>query len=236
MRIIKYNNCSDIDVMFLDEYCYVVHKAAYVNFRNGCIKNPYDKVTYNVGYTGCGKYMTSITELLLMRIIHGIIYFVGAIVIQQKINFQHIMEYVPFVNNGTIFRILQSGFENNKYDVNERLHIDKDILYPGNKIYCPDTCILVPQSINMLFMNKPNKRGLPNGISLTQTGKYDVKYCKKKLGRYNSLEDAFLVYAKEKKNAIVKIAEEYKNIIPIRIYNALIDYDLRIDIDKNYVA
>lgn len=63
-----------------------------------------------------------------------------------------------------------------------------------------------------------------------------MKYCKKKLGRYNSLEDAFLVYAKEKKNAIVKIAEEYKNVIPIRVYNALLDYDLRIDIDKNYVA
>lgn len=236
MRIIKYNNCSDIDVMFLDEYCYVVHKAAYVNFRNGCIKNPYDKVTYNVGYTGCGKYMTSINGVatdayntwhnLLRRCYSDSAkdkfpaYYGICTVCKQWHNFQNFAEW----------------FENNKYDVNERLHIDKDILYPGNKIYCSDTCILVPQSINMLFMNKPNKRGLPNGISLTQTGKYDVKYCKKKLGRYNSLEDAFLVYAKEKKNAIVKIAEEYKNIIPIRVYNALIDYDLRIDIDKNYVA
>ena len=55
-------------------------------------------------------------------------------------------------------------FNENRYDVEGRLHIDKDILYPGNKIYCPDTCLLVPQRINMLFLNKPNKRGLPNGI------------------------------------------------------------------------
>lgn len=33
----------------------------------------------------------------------------------------------------------------NKYECDERLYIDKDILYPGNKVYSPDTCLLVPQ-------------------------------------------------------------------------------------------
>ena len=62
-------------------------------------------------------------------------------------------------------QIFSDWSDENKYKCGERLHIYKDILYPGNKIYSPDTCILVPQRINLLFMNKPNKRGLPNGIS-----------------------------------------------------------------------
>ena len=83
-------------------------------------------------------------------------------------------------------------FNENRYDVEGRLHIDKDILYPGNKIYCPDTCLLVPQRINMLFLNKPNKRGLPNGI-IKSSDRYLVKYCGVEYGYENTLEEAFIV-------------------------------------------
>lgn len=236
MRIIRYGSISDIDVQFMDEYGHIVHNAVYTNFKNGQIKNPYDKTTYGVGYLGFGKYMAKADGKVVesYNVWHDMIRRCYSEKSKEKFQaYFHICMVSKLWHN---YQNFAEWFNENKYEVDGRLHIDKDILYPGNKIYCPDTCILVPQSINMLFMNKPNKRGLPNGISLTQTGKYDVKYCKKKLGRYNSLEDAFLVYAKEKKNAIVKIAEEYKNVIPIRVYNALLDYDLRIDIDKNYVA
>ena len=43
MRIIRYNTCDDIDVMFLDEHNYVVKHTIYQNFKSGQIKNPYDK-------------------------------------------------------------------------------------------------------------------------------------------------------------------------------------------------
>ena len=43
MRIIRYGSISDIDVQFMDEYGYIVHNATYTNFKNGQIKNPYDK-------------------------------------------------------------------------------------------------------------------------------------------------------------------------------------------------
>lgn len=127
-------------------------------------------------------------------------------------------------------------FNENRYDVEGRLHIDKDILYPGNKIYCPDTCLLVPQRINMLFLNKSNKRGFPNGIYTTKSGKYSVVYCGEKLGTYKTLNDAYCVYADAKKMAIIRIAKEYREIIPEKLYNALLKYEVRIDIDKNYVA
>jgi len=65
------------------------------------------------------------------------------------------------------FQVFAEWYDNNFYEVPTlgRMHIDKDILYPGNKIYSPETCIFVPQRINMLFVNRPNKSGLPNGIT-----------------------------------------------------------------------
>lgn len=87
----------------------------------------------------------------------------------------------------------------------------------------------------MLFLNKPNKRGLPNGI-VKYSDKYLVKYCGVEYGYRNTLEDAFELYAKVKKDAIINIANEYKEIIPQKLYDALLKYDVIINADRNYVA
>lgn len=88
----------------------------------------------------------------------------------------------------------------------------------------------------MLFLNKPNKRGFPNGIDRTRAGKYSVVYCGEKLGIYKTLEDAYDVYADAKKKAIIRTANEYREVIPNKLYRALLEYEVRIGIDKNYVT
>lgn len=60
--------------------------------------------------------------------------------------------------------------------------------------------------------------------------------CGTEYGYKSTLESAFELYAKIKKDAIVKIANEYKDIIPKKLYKALLEYNVLIDIDKNYVA
>ena len=124
-------------------------------------------------------------------------------------------------------------FEENRYEVNERLHIDKDILFPRTNIYSPETCLLVSQTINMMFMNKPNKRGLPNGIVQYKSG-YLAKYNHQQLGIYQTVELAYEAYSNEKEKAIKELAEKYKNIIPKRVYDALYAYKVDINNDKNY--
>ena len=57
MKIIKYRNYNDIDVEFLDDHHFIKEHEIYVNFKNGNIKNPYDKTMGGVGYIGVGKYM-----------------------------------------------------------------------------------------------------------------------------------------------------------------------------------
>ena len=51
---------------------------------------------------------------------------------------------------------------------------------------------------------------------------------------YPTLEEAYYEQTKKKKEAIVQVANEYKNIIPEKVYNALLSYEFKIENDKNY--
>ena len=235
MKIIRYETCEDIDVQFLDGNYYVFQHTTYPNFKNGCIKNPYDKSVFGIGYVGDGKYQTRVNGVntIYYNTWHDMIrrcYNEGT-----KDKFPAYYGICKVCNQWLNMQIFSEWFEENKYECGERLHIDKDILYPGNKIYSPDTCILVPQRINMLFMNKPNKRGLPNGIRKAY-GKYLAKYNNEELGSYTTLEDAYNVYAAKKEENIKQIADKYKELIPEKLYVALCNYKVKIENDKNYVA
>ena len=57
---------------------------------------------------------------------------------------------------------------------------------------------------------------------------------KKKYGIYDTVEETFAAYAKAKEDIIKQVADEYKNIIPQNVYDALYNYKLDIRLDKNY--
>lgn len=233
MRIIFARNKSDIDVQFLDEYGYVKRHALYINFSKGQIKNPYDKNKYGVGYLGLGKHRSKVNGQ------YNYIYDAWADMLNRcyhsKKNFPAYYGICTVCDEWLNFQVFGDWYEEHEYPVNERLHIDKDILFPKSNIYSPKTCLLVPQRINMLFVNLPNKRGLPNGIIKHKNG-YLSKYNGKELGVYPTLEEAYEVYANVKENKIKEVADEYKNIIPKETYEALYKYKVKIENDKNYKA
>ena len=82
-------------------------------------------------------------------------------------------------------------------------------------------------------MNKYNSRGLPNGI-FQYKGGYLAKYDGEKIGVFSTVEEAYIEHTKRKKEAIEKLANEYKNIIPKEVYNAVMAYEFKIENDKNY--
>ena len=105
------------------------------------------------------------------------------------------------------FSVFEEWFDKNYYTIeNEIMCIDKDILFKGNKIYSPETCIFVPKSINSMFVSGKAKRGsLPIGVSYdSESGKYQAYYTEnskhKRIGRYDDPEDAFIAY-KEKRES-----------------------------------
>lgn len=110
--------------------------------------------------------------------------------------------------------------------------LDKDILFKGNTIYGPHTCVLVPQDINIMFTSCKNARGLlPIGVSY-EGGKYRAKCrlhgTRKFLGCFKTPEEAFMAYKKEKESHIKEIAERYKHEIDPRLYFALLNYEVEI--------
>ena len=133
-----------------------------------------------------------------------------------------------------------------KIEGEETVQLDKDILVPGNKVYSPETCIFAPKAINDLFVriHKKKKNGLPVGVTYCKSKqKYRVsmsKTCdkdkkktkdegksKKKiviLGYYDTITEAYEVYKKHKMAEIIYIADMYKDKIPEKLYQAMINW------------
>ena len=110
--------------------------------------------------------------------------------------------------------------------------LDKDILIKGNKVYSPETCVFVPTAINNLFVKKQRSRGdYPIGVrKLKQrySAYLGIKGKTKTIGVYDTVEDAFFSYKSAKEVYIRQVADEYKNIIPTKLYTAMINYEVDI--------
>ena len=130
--------------------------------------------------------------------------------------------------------------ENNYYEVpGEKMHLDKDILCKGNKMYSRETCIFVPQRINLLFVKHDNARGRdPIGVTPTSSDNYQVRcndgYGKSVyLGSYLTKEEAFRVYKQYKERIIKEVIDSYEGKIPEPYYSklreAMYNYEVEID-------
>ncbi len=124
------------------------------------------------------------------------------------------------------------------YDQNKirgmKLDLDKDILFKGNAVYSPETVAFVPHEINTLFVNCKKHRGdLPLGVNFdTSKGKYRVQMAymgrTKKLGTFNNVESAFIRYKEYKEDFIKNMAKRYKNKIPYKVYEAMMNWKIEI--------
>lgn len=138
------------------------------------------------------------------------------------------------------FQNFAKWYDENFYEVDgERMHLDKDILVKGNKIYSPETCIFVPQKINVLFTKCDKSRGESVIGTTTRNGRYRVHCCLfnpktgkskyKNLGTYDTEEEGFKVYKYYKEKNIKEVADYYKIQIPQNLYDAM--YSYKVDIN-----
>jgi len=105
--------------------------------------------------------------------------------------------------------------------------LDKDILILGNKEYNPNGCVFVTVYINTMFQNTKHSKKLKGVQYMKNSGKYRVVVKTKHLGCYFSLTKANKVYIKAKAKVL---ADEFKNILDVRIKNGL--YKLLLDLNK----
>jgi len=141
----------------------------------------------------------------------------------------HVSEDWRYLSNFKEWCNNQIGFGN------EGWHLDKDILVKGNKVYSEDTCCFVPPEINNLFTKADRIRGkYPIGVyEDKQAGKFKVRISvegkHKHVGRYYCEKEAFYAYKVAKEQYIKEVANKWKGQIDVRVYEALINWEVSID-------
>ena len=203
-------------------------------FKNGTIKSPYVKTVFGRGFMGVGenksrepnngkKTKKYLTWFAMMQRCYSNNSkkikptYIGCSVCEKWHNFQ----------------IFCDWFDENYYTIGESsMCLDKDMLFKGNKVYSPETCVFVPQELNKLLTKRNRFRGaLPLGVSISGSG-YNSS-CNRRgktisLGHFDTIENAFCKYKEFKEELMAELANEYKEIIPNALYKALQDY--RVDI------
>lgn len=117
---------------------------------------------------------------------------------------------------------------------NKGWHLDKDLLYKGNKLYSEDTCVFLPREINSLLIKRCNERGdYPIGVMWHKatnkfTSQVSVKGKQKHLGLFKNKQDAFVAYKTAKESYLKELANEWQGEIDERAYRALINYQVEI--------
>lgn len=216
MVIIAERSKNDIDVEFLDGHHYIKEHTTYVNFKRGNIKNPFDPTVNGFGYMGIGKHLASVngdTTTYTYRKWESLI---NRCTIKED-KYHRYYDCI-ICDEWKNFQLFAEWFENNLYDIGEeRMHIDKDIKYPGNKVYSPYHCLLVPHSINEQFKEYSGRQkkkdiDLPYTIRRSDSNKYEVSYRGKHLGTYNTVDECVDVYMKAKRKYITELISTYKNM------------------------
>jgi len=134
------------------------------------------------------------------------------------------------------FANFYNWFKNiNKIEDKLDFHLDKDILSDGSKIYSKENCCLIPRKINNIICSPIRDKDSPTpvGVHLHKVcGRYqsycnDFKGKRKSLGFHDNLEDAHRIYIKFKKQVLKECADFYKDVIPSRLYDKLINHDFK---------
>ena len=248
MKIAEYNSVLDIVVEFQDEHKYRLH-TNYQAFKKGKCKNPFFASVYGHGYLGIdkkgnvsktrefkdGKYVITWEYTKWTKMLQRCF---DSKYKERQPTYKDVTcceRWLCFANFLEDLEVLKQEYS---WNVDEKLNLDKDILNKGNKIYSLENCILVPNWINMLFVKRDAKRGnYPIGVNYNKrTKKYQAR-CSinkklKRLGCYNTTEEAFNAYKIAKENEVKRVANEciLKGYITkgSRLYNAMINYQVEI--------
>ena len=226
MKIVEYIDSNNITIEFQDEYRFR-KKTQYVNFRTGRVKNPYDTIVFGVGRLGSGKYGSWKDERNGKGTYKAWINMLQRCYVDMNGKYPAYYGIVKVCEEWLNFQNFAEWYESNYYDIpNERLHIDKDIKSSGCKLYSPDTCILIPQSINEVIRDNYRKTidsDLPVTIRRCNKG-YRVKFRRENLGEYNTVDECLEKYNEKKINYIKELVDGYGDLLPKEVTDTILQW------------
>lgn len=228
MEIVEYSNINNIKVKFKTG---TVLKTNYTNFCSGQIKDHSYPSIYNKGYIGKGTYKcwedgklsieydtwrSMIRRCYDPYALNKHPTYRNVIVCKSWLNFQNFAEWMT----------------QHYYELPENsIHLDKDLIKEGNKIYHPKLCSFVPQSINKLLITntKHKKSKLPTGVYFDRNmyvARIKIAGKQTHIGVYTTAAKAFFAYKTEKEKYVKIEANKYKDVLHPRVYKYLMQYEV----------
>ena len=130
----------------------------------------------------------------------------------------------------------QVGFDN--VESNGRAWcLDKDILFEGNSIYSPDTCVFVPNEVNAFFsittndeesfgtnFIEPKFKNAKDGFISRCTNPITKE--REYLGYFDTIREANEVYVKRKNEFARLLADKWDGVLDSRVIDSLNSFDM----------
>lgn len=224
-KIIEYRTAKDIDVEIYSTK-EIIKNCTYRQFKTGEIKSHFSPTVVNVGIVGNNIATEEQNKTIAYTKWSSML---NRVILKNNVAYQD----KDVCEEWLIYENFLKWHNKNYYEVEgETMCLDKDILCKGNKIYSPETCIYVPERINILFVKSlTNKGDYPIGV-VKNGKKYNWQLSKKdrRIRGYgfNTPEEAFYGYKQAKEQYIKEVAEEYKDRIPQKLYEAMYKYEVEI--------
>ena len=241
MKCVEYYSGKNIVIEFQDDYKYKIN-SSWKDFNNGEVRNPFYPSVYNVGIVGDMKISIDKKPIKEYDAWRGILERCYDEKYKEKYpTYKDVLVCDEWLYYPNFYEWLHKQENFDKWYNGKRWNVDKDILIKGNKIYSPDTCCLVPQNVNKLFIKRGILRGsLYVGVTydknkqkyMARVSMYkDNKKYRKHCGYYNTPEEAFYLGYKPTKEIYIKqvAQEEYsKGNITKKCYDAMMNYEVEI--------
>lgn len=237
--VLNYIDSQHVDIEFQDKWGYK-RTVSWQNAIKGRIKNPYHPNKYG-GIVGTNKDIGINNENFNISISKEYAAWSNILLRAKDVEFKKIHKSYSEVTVSNqwlyfwnFYKWCKDQDNYSKWSQNENWAIDKDILQKGNKEYSPETCCIVPKSINNLLLKHDRKRGkYPIGVTKRKSDNRFLAQCSNPIigkyitiGLYNTYEEAFKAYKFYKEKIIKDVANlEYaKGNITHKCYLSLLSY------------
>lgn len=216
-KVVEIRNSKSVDIQFLNTG--TIFTTVGRSLVKGEVQDPFIPILYGIGYIGMGSHGTTGSYTKIYRNWSNML---GRCYSPKMLGYASYGAKGYYVNGEwhNYQNYAQWYLDNSKgfHD----LHLDKDIMVPGNKEYGPDRCKFVPRYINTLLQLNQSQRGIhPIGVQPSPWGtsykagmsdKYKILSEKFSLGSYETPEEAHSAWQTAKTRlieaAITKYAKE----------------------------
>ena len=231
-KVLKYNDGRNVEIQFLKTGYETLARLG--DIRNGKVKDPYSPSVCGIGVVGT-KYPITVNGVSTKE------YDLWKGMLRRCYSNTHQKKYPTYIGcevseNFKSYEYFYEWCNKQIGFYNEGWQLDKDLLVKGNKVYSENTCVFIPQEINLLLVKRDNNRGehligvhwhKKGGAFVAMVSKNKGK--REYLGFFKTEIEAFNTYKKAKESFIKEQSNKWKSQIDERAYLALINYEVYID-------